>query len=127
MSLAILKLDPFEDNTSAKIDLAYPFWITPVKSTGSMLAYQIKNKQDLHAALDTIRQRISAIAKPFNLALSRQKLPRDIADINKRCCIVEALISGDLHTVEAYIIQGEVYVYGVIDSLSYDNSSSFLA
>jgi hypothetical protein len=92
-----------------------------------MLAYQIKNEQDLHAALDTIRQRISAIAKPFDLALPRQKLPRDIADISRRCCIVEARISGDLHKVEAYVIQGEVYVYGVIDSLSYDNSSSFLA
>ena len=92
-----------------------------------MLAYKIKNEQDLHAALDTIRQRISAIAKPLDLVLLWQKLPRDIADINGRCCIVEARISGDLHTVEAYVNQGEVYVYGVIDSLSYDNSSSFLA
>jgi hypothetical protein len=75
MSLAILKLDPFEDNTSAKIDLSHPFWITPVKNTGSMLAYKIKNEQDLHAALDTIRQRISAIATPFDLALPRQKFP----------------------------------------------------
>ncbi len=80
-----------------------------------MLAYKIKNEQDLHAALDTTRQRISAIKKPFDPALSRQKLPRDIADISGRCCIVEALISGDLQPVEAYVIQGEVYVYGGID------------
>lgn len=91
-----------------------------------MLAYKIKNEQDLDGALERIRKRISIIADPFDLVLSKLKLPDEFAAIGGRCCIGEAVISGNLHTVEGYVFEGEVHAHGIIDSLTFEGSSSFL-
>jgi biotin carboxylase len=121
-----VKVDPYDDNAANKIDLPFPFWIKPAKGTDSMLAFKVTNEQDLAAALNTIRQGISAIANPFDLFLSLVDLPQEIAAIGGRCCIVEEMIPGELHTVEGYVFQGEIHVHGVLDSPRYEGTSSFL-
>jgi hypothetical protein len=64
------KVDPYDSQAAAKIDLPFPFWLGPAKSIHSMLAFKIENADDLDRALIKQREGIAAIAKPLNRMLS---------------------------------------------------------
>ncbi len=64
------KVNPYDSQAAAKIDLPFPFWLGPAKSTHSILAFKIENADDLDRALIKQREGIAAIAKPFDRVLS---------------------------------------------------------
>src|SRR6056297_3301305 len=70
--------DPFDDEALAKIDLPYPFWIKPIKSTGSFLGFRIDSEEDFAAAIPQIRDQITLISDPFNYILNQVQLPPEI-------------------------------------------------
>ena len=73
---------------------------------------------DLRRAIPIIRDQIELFAKPFNHVLSQASLPPEIAAVDGYHCIAEKLISaGRQCTLEGYALNGEVEVYGVIDSV----------
>lgn len=111
-------VDPFADRTQATLDLAYPFWLKPVKSHSSHLGFRIRNAKDLKRALEATREDIFRLAEPFNYILGQARLPAEVTPVSGSCCIAEEIISsGRQCTVEGYVCQGEVVVYGTVDSV----------
>lgn len=111
-------VDPFAPDPAASIDLAFPYWLKPVKAHSSYLGFKIRNPADLAQAIEAIRAGIHVLAEPFDHILSFADLPPEIAPIDGSHCIAEAMISaGRQCTLEGYVLDGEVVVYGVVDSL----------
>jgi biotin carboxylase len=111
-------VDPFADNYRSQICLDYPFWIKPVKSASSHLGFKVTNDQELEHAIDRIRQNISRFGEPLNYLLQFADIPADIAAIDGYHCIAESIISsGRQCTLEGYVYNGEITIYGVVDSL----------
>ncbi len=111
-------VNPFAEPSPAKLDLEYPFWLKPVKSHSSHLGFKVSNAKDLRQSLAVIRENISRIAEPFNYILAQARLPPEIAAVDGNFCVAEEIISsGRQCTVEGYVCQGEVVVYGTVDSV----------
>lgn len=116
---------PLKADARSQVTLPYPFWIKPVKAFASQLGFRINNDQEFDESLQVIRQGISTFADPFNYFLDRISLPPPVTDVRGESCIAEALVSGEQCTLEGYVHQGQVEVYGVIDSIRESNRSSF--
>ncbi|MDY6981202.1 MAG: D-alanine--D-alanine ligase, partial [Pseudomonadota bacterium] len=72
---AFESVDPFDEDAADKIRMPFPFWIKPVKSTDSFLAFRVENRQALDEALGKIREKIDYIGAPFNELLAHASLP----------------------------------------------------
>ena len=118
-------VDPFDDEAANKLDLEFPFWLKPVKSTNSLLSFRVQDRRELDEALSQIRKGIDHIAEAFDAFLSHANLPNAMAEISGRYCIAEALIKGRQCTVSGYVYRGKAHVYGVVDSINYPNGMSF--
>jgi biotin carboxylase len=111
-------VDPFAEDAAARITVAYPFWIKPVRSVLSYLGYRVHDVAELRRALAEIRTGIARIATPFNYLLGFADLPPEVAAVDGRHCIAESMISGGRQcTLEGYAHGGEVVVYGAVDSI----------
>jgi biotin carboxylase len=111
-------VDPYDAESVAAIDLLYPYWLKPVKSHSSYLGFKIHSRAELDRAITMIRQGIHRFGDPLNYAMERAKVPPEIAQVDGYHCIAEALISaGRQCTLEGYIHDGEVTIYGTIDSI----------
>lgn len=111
-------VDPFADDVRDQIDIEYPFWIKPVKAASSYLGFKVRNDAELGHAIDEIRKKIFRFANPFNYLLQFADLPPDVSGVGGNHCIVEEIISrGRQCTLEGYVYNGEVVVYGVVDSI----------
>ena len=111
-------VDPFSADPLAQIPLDFPFWIKPVKSVSSHLGFRINDRADFDHAIQRIREGIDRYAVPFNQVLEKADLSAEIPEVDGHYCTAESIIStGHQCTVEGYVWNGEVVVYGVIDSL----------
>ncbi|UJW30615.1 ATP-grasp domain-containing protein [Saccharothrix sp. AJ9571] len=113
-----------EPEKPEKID--YPLWLKPVKSFSSELAFHVGDEQEFTAAVKEIREGISRVGKPFQFVMDQLDLPPEIAEIGGEACLAEAALTGVQAAVEGYVYQGEVVVYGVLDSINYPGTTSFL-
>ena len=120
------RLDPFNDEAVAAIRVSYPFWIKPVKSFASHLGFRVRNAHELRNAIRTIRGGIMEIGNTFNQFLTHASIPEQVAEVDGNHCVVESLISGHQCTLEGFVYQGEVQIYGVVDSFRHANHSTFL-
>lgn len=118
-------VDPFDEKSIDNIELSYPFWIKPVKSVASYLGFKVEDKHTLNKALKTIRSRIDKIAGPFDFFLQNSDIPRSIADIGGNHCLVESYINGKLCTVEGYVFNGQIEIYGLVSSVKDPSGKSF--
>lgn len=110
--------DPFAADPLREITLAYPFWIKPIKSHSSQLGFRISGERDFREALPIIRERIERLGNPFNTVLERAQRPAAVSRVGGNYCLVEEIISGGRQcTLEGYVQNGEVRVYGVVDSI----------
>ncbi len=111
-------IDPFADDPRETLTLDYPFWLKPIKAHSSYLGFKIHNDREWAHAIEQTRAGIAQFAKPFNEVLEFADLPESIASIGGYHCIAEGIISaGQQCTLEGYVHQGEVVVYGVVDSV----------
>lgn len=122
---AFAKVDPFADDPLAEVDLAYPFWLKPVKSFASHLGFRIRHAEDLRQALPLIRAGIPQIAETFNRFLAHADLPPAVEAVDGHHCIAEEIISGRQCTLEGFVFAGRPEIYGVVDSVRHANRSSF--
>ncbi|MER7083269.1 ATP-grasp domain-containing protein [Saccharopolyspora kobensis] len=106
--------------------LSFPVWLKPVKSYSSVLAFHVAEPAELARAMAEIRQGIDVVGKSFDAVLSGLEVPPEIAVAGGRACLAEEEIRGVQATAEGYCYHGEPHVYGVIDSLHYPGTSSFL-
>lgn len=120
-------VDPFDDKAADDLDLAFPFWIKPVKAHSSLLGYRVRNRGELDHALGEIRAGIHHFAEPLDVIMSYADLPEEIAAVDGTKCIAEAIISnGRQCTLEGYAFEGEVEIYGIVDSIRGPNRSSLV-
>jgi hypothetical protein len=106
--------------------MGFPMWLKPVKSASSDLAFHVADQQQFEDAVEEIREGIDRIGRPFDLVLDHLDLPPEIAEIGGQACLAEEEVRGRQLTVEGYRFDGRVHVYGVVDSVTYPESSSFL-
>ena len=121
---AFTKFNPFDDNPLEHIPFDYPFWIKPVKSTGSQLGFRINRKKDFDRAIEMLRERIG-LFKPFDHLLDMIGLPPEVRHVNSSYCVAEQIISGKQCTLEGYVFNGRVHTYGIIDSIREPNHTTF--
>ncbi|MFP4375324.1 MAG: acetyl-CoA carboxylase biotin carboxylase subunit family protein [Spirochaetaceae bacterium] len=117
--------DPFDDQALSRIDLPYPFWIKPIKSSGSFLGFRINSEEDFAAAVPQIREQIGLISDPFGWVLGQVELPPEIARVGAHYCMAESIIGGRQCTLEGYSLDGRVEATGIVDSIRYENGVSF--
>ncbi|WP_206081111.1 ATP-grasp domain-containing protein [Marinobacter orientalis] len=111
-------VNPFDENVLDQPPLPYPFWIKPVRAHSSQLGFHVDNQRDFEHAIKRTRDRIHIFAKPFNHILEMAQLPEDIAPVDGWHCIAEEIVSaGRQCTLEGYVLNGEMKIYGVVDSL----------
>lgn len=117
--------DPFEDDPWEIIGLEPPYWVKPVISYSSHLAFRIGDRDDLDRAVGALREGIHGIAEPFADVFGRIDLPDDVRGIDGYHCIAERDIRGDQLTVEGHIREGRGHVHAVVDSLYEGSYPSF--
>ncbi|MDI5892449.1 acetyl-CoA carboxylase biotin carboxylase subunit family protein [Halomonas rhizosphaerae] len=125
---AFAAFDPFDDEAMTRIGeagLYFPFFVKPIKSSGSRLGFRIETPEDFYHAIEQLRDSIGSIADPFNTVLEHARLPPEIAAVDGHYCMAEEIIGGWQCTVEGYVFQGEVVSYGIVDSLRYPQVLSF--
>ncbi|RKT89131.1 Carbamoyl-phosphate synthase L chain, ATP binding domain [Saccharopolyspora antimicrobica] len=106
--------------------LSFPMWVKPVKSFCSDLAFKVKDPDELAEAATEIRRGACRVGEAFDFLLSMLELPPEIAKIGGLACLAEEEVGGVQVTAEGYCADAEPRVYGVVDSLCYPGSSSFL-
>lgn len=106
--------------------LTYPVWVKPVKSASSELAFRVEDDTQLEASLAEMRAGIGKFGEPFEFVLDRINLPKEIAEVGAAACLAEEAVGGRQLTVEGYSTEDDVHVYGIIDSLVYPETPSFL-
>ena len=117
--------NPFVENPLATIPLKFPFWIKPIKSFASQLGFRIHNAREFHDSVAIIREGIGKLANPFNFFLHQTTLPAEVAVVDGSYCLAEEIITGKQCTIEGYVYDGRVEVYGVVDSIRESNRSTF--
>ena len=119
--------DPFDNGALERLEreLGYPFWVKPIKSFSSYLGFRVASREDFRQAVSQIRGEISRFAEPFDYLLDQVILPPEVAGIGGGHCIAEGIIGGRQCTLEGYAFDGEIHVYGVVDSVRHANKSSF--
>lgn len=117
--------DPFDNGIAEKIPLRFPYWIKPVKSFLSYLAYKIESRADFDEALPEIRRKSVYFNEPFQHILELSGLPADKLDM-KNSFIAENQLSGRMCTAEGYVYNGKAVVHGIIDSVREPGKSSFV-
>ncbi|MDY7114797.1 ATP-grasp domain-containing protein [Halomonas sp. SSL-5] len=125
---AFTAFDPFDDEAMTRIGeagLYFPFFIKPIKSSGSRLGFRIDTPEDFYHAIEQLRDAIGLIAAPFNTVLEQAQLPPEVAAVDGHFCMAEEIIGGWQCTVEGYVFEGEVVSYGIVDSLRYPQVLSF--
>lgn len=115
---AFCAMDPFAEDPLSQVTIDYPFWIKPVKAHSSHLGFNIRNGEDFRSHLPEIRQKIGYYGVPFDEFLRHIDLPGHIRPVTGHWCIAEGMISaGQQCTLEGYVYNGRVEVYGVVDSI----------
>ena len=106
--------------------LRYPVWLKPVKSYASELAFLVSDDRQLADAVAEIEAGIGRLGRPFEWILDQLDLPPEIAEVGGQACLAEEALSGARAATEGYVHDGRVVVYGVLDSITYPERSSFL-
>lgn len=120
--------DPFDEEALKKIgeaELRFPFFVKPIKSSGSRLGFRIDSPEDFDYATEKLRAEIRLIGEPFDHVLSQADLPDEIRAVEGHYCMAEQVIGGRQCTVEGYVHEGEVVPYGTVDSIRYPQVLSF--
>lgn len=94
---AFTAFDPFDDQAMTRIGeagLYFPFFIKPIKSSGSRLGFRIDTPEAFYQAIEQLRESIGTIADPFNTVLEQAKLPPEIAAVDGHFCMAEEIIGG---------------------------------
>jgi len=118
-------VDPFDDRALERIDLAYPFWLKPIKAFASHLGFRIDSADDFRHAIPIIRRHIPRLGDGFNAVLAHADLPPEVAAVDGYHCIAEEIIAGRQCGVEGYVHEGRVAVHGVIDGVKDGRNLSF--
>lgn len=120
----IVDLD--EDDPGPPPGVGYPLWLKPVKSFSSELAFHVGDPDEFADAVAKIREGVGRVGDPFDEVLGQVDVPPEVAKVGGAACLAEEEIHGVQAAVEGYACNGEVVVYGALDSVNYEGTPSFL-
>ncbi len=120
-----LAFDPFDEQAYDKIGFVAPFWIKPIKSFHSYLAFRINDETQFKEHLEEIRREINFMSDPFSHIMSNYGLPQEFGSMQESM-IAETTISGHQCTLEGYALENEVTALGIVDSIREADRSSFI-
>ncbi|MGZ3113597.1 ATP-grasp domain-containing protein [Streptomyces sp. H62] len=106
--------------------MRFPMWLKPALSYSSELAFGVDDQEEFGTAVAEIREGVSRIGRPFEHILDQVDLPAEMDGVGGQVCLAEESLKGVQVAVEGYVHQGEVTVYGTLDSIDYPNSPCFL-
>ncbi|HEX2174963.1 MAG TPA: ATP-grasp domain-containing protein [Nocardioidaceae bacterium] len=106
--------------------VGYPFWLKPVKSFSSKLAFMVETEEQFDEAVAEMREGIGRLGEPFQYVMDLLDLPPEIAEVGGEAAMAEEALSGGQAATEGYVFDGEPHVYGVLDSVRYPGESNFL-
>lgn len=106
--------------------LRFPMWLKPALSYSSELAFGVEDEEEFRKAAAEIRDGIARVGRPFEHVLDRVDLPPEMDGVGGQVCLAEESLTGIQVAVEGYVHQGEVTVYGTLDSIDYPGSPCFL-
>jgi hypothetical protein len=111
-------VDPFADDPLQQVQLDYPFWLKPVTAHSSFLGFRVDGDEAFLDALAEIREHIGVVGELLDDFLGHVDLPPEVRPVSGHHCIAEGLIGGDAQaTLEGFEYNGEMQVFGVIDSI----------
>lgn len=116
--------NPFDDDAFEQIGFITPYWIKPIKSYRSFLAYKINGPVKFGEYMEEVREHVDFMSEPFNHIFKEYGMPHEFTDMPERM-IAETPITGHQCTVEGYAYDDEVVVYGIVDSVREEDRSSF--
>ena len=121
-------LDPFTEEPLRDLQMDYPFWLKPTTSFSSYLGFRIETEAQYLEAMASIRENIHVFSDPFDRILDYVENPELLPpEGHGPTALAEAIIGGRLCTLEGYVHDGDVVVYGILDSLRGPNLVSFLS
>ncbi|MFJ2094560.1 acetyl-CoA carboxylase biotin carboxylase subunit family protein [Streptomyces sp. NPDC087901] len=106
--------------------VSFPMWLKPALAYSSELAYSVSDMTEFQSAVDRIREGIGRVGRPFDSVLEMLELPPEMVGVGGQVCLAEETMTGIQVAVEGYVHDGDVTVYGVLDSINYPGSSCFL-
>ncbi|WP_107658537.1 ATP-grasp domain-containing protein [Nocardia suismassiliense] len=112
---AFSAFDPFDPDALDHIDVAFPFWVKPIKSHSSQLGFEVSTPAEFAAATERIRAEIGRIADPFDQALARVRVPEQVQAAGGRTCLAEQIVTGTQAAPEGSMFRGDFQVHGVFD------------
>ncbi len=115
-----------DPETTLPEHMSYPVWAKPIKSFSSEGAYRVTSDEQLQAVLAKRRESPERVGPALETVLAMLDLPESIAQIPGGAYMVEEAATGKQCTIEGYTYDDTVHLTGIVDSLHYDNSSSFL-
>ncbi|WP_201155028.1 ATP-grasp domain-containing protein [Rhodothalassium salexigens] len=121
---AFAAFDPHDDSAYERIGLIPPFWIKPIKSFRSYLAFKIGDPRQFDDAVAICRDKGAQLADPFRTIMEQADIAPEIAGMAESF-IAESSIGGAQCTLEGYAHDGRIVGYGVVDSIREADSSSF--
>lgn len=104
----------------------FPMWLKPALAYSSELAFGVSDMAEFKVAVEKIREGIGRVGKPFDAVLDLLELPPEMAGVGGQVCLAEEAMTGIQVAVEGFAYDGEVTVYGVLDSITYPGSPCFL-
>ncbi|MEU1366636.1 ATP-grasp domain-containing protein [Streptomyces sp. NPDC005803] len=120
------RVDLDSDDPRPPDGVSFPMWLKPALAYSSELAYGVSDMTEFREAVETIRKGIGRVGRPFEAVLDLLELPEEMAGVGGQVCLAEETMKGLQVAVEGYVKDGEVTVYGVLDSINYPNSPCFL-
>ncbi|MFE1802139.1 acetyl-CoA carboxylase biotin carboxylase subunit family protein [Streptomyces sp. NPDC059517] len=119
------RVDLDTDDPRPPENVRFPMWVKPALSYSSELAFGVADMDEFQDAVRRIREGISRVGRPFEDILDRIELPPEMEGVGAQVCLAEETMTGLQVAVEGYVHEGEVTVYGVLDSINYPDTSSF--
>jgi biotin carboxylase len=116
-------VDPDHD-TEPPEGVGFPLWVKPVKSFSSDLAFGVRDADGYREALARLRDGVGFIGEPFEAVLDQLDLPEEIAKLGGRACLAEEAVEGRQVTLEGYVSNGTVHVFGVVDTINREDVPS---
>jgi hypothetical protein len=109
------------------IALEFPFWVKPIKSSLSHLAYRVRSLAELEHVRALARAQLPTYAAAFNemLDLAGVRGPEGFRHVRGDWLIAEETIRGRQCTLEGYVRGGRMHVMGIVDSIRLPNRVSF--
>jgi biotin carboxylase len=105
--------------------LAYPAYVKPVKAAFSVLARQVRNRDELQAHTRFGRRElwvIRRLVEPFE-RVCRQRLPE--AGTAHRM-LLEAPVRAPQFNLDGWVFQGQAHALGVVDAIMYPGTQAFM-